>query len=102
MRWLEWKGAAQVIRQNLFVGNGLGTFSIFFPSVQPAEFAKIAVERNEFLRHAHNEYLEIWGELGILGIIVFASILLATIISGFRLLKSSKNNRSFFLVLCIK
>ena len=101
IRWLEWKGAIRIVKQNPIFGHGLGTFSIFFPSVQPDEFSKISVVINNFLRHAHNEYLEIWCEIGIFGILLFVSIQLTALFSGIRLLKYYKYNRSFILILGI-
>lgn len=81
------------------MGNGLGTFSMLFPSNQPPEFSSVCVKRDEFLRHAHNEYLEIWSEMGILGLGAFLYMLIAAIISGTRLIKFNKNDPSFFWLL---
>jgi len=99
IRWLEWKGALQVIKNAPIMGNGLGTFSILFPGNQPPEFSSVCVKRDEFLRHAHNEYLEIWSEMGLLGLGAFLYMLVAAIISGTRLIKFNKNNASFFWLL---
>lgn len=99
IRWLEWKGALQVIKNAPIMGNGLGTFSMLFPSNQPPEFSSVCVKRDEFLRHAHNEYLEIWSEMGILGLGAFLYMLIAAIISGTRLIKFNKNDPSFFWLL---
>ncbi len=96
IRWLEWKGALQVIANAPITGNGLGTFSILFPTHQPPEFSSICVERDEFLRHAHNEYLEIWSETGILGLGLFLYVLIIAISWGIRLAKLNKNGPSFF------
>jgi len=99
LRWLEWKGTLQVIEKAPIAGNGLGTFSIFFPPNQPPEFSTISTERDEFLRHAHNEYLELWCEMGIFGPIVFALILVIAIGSGLRLIKSRNGTGPSFWLL---
>jgi len=53
------------------VGSGPGTFEAIFPIYEPVEEI-----RPLYVNHAHNEYLEIWLEYGILGIVgVAASIL---------------------------
>ena len=99
IRWLEWKGAFEIIKAAPLIGNGPGTFSRFFPEKQPREFSSVCVERNEFLRHAHNEYLEIWSETGILGLMVFMYLLISAITSGMRLVRENKDVNAFFIYL---
>lgn len=87
LRWLEWKGSLEIIKEAPFFGRGIGTFPINFPPNQPLEFSRISMERNEFLRHAHNEYLELWCEMGLFGPIVLIFILVSAIHTGIRLIK---------------
>ena len=96
IRWLEWKGAFGIIKDAPIIGKGPGTFSRFFPEKQSREFSSLCVERNEFLRHAHNEYLEIWCETGILGLMVFMYLLISAITSGMRLVRKNKDDNGFF------
>jgi len=48
------------IFDNLFLGSGLGSFLQIYPIYEPVETIK-----NEYTNHAHNDYLELWLELGI-------------------------------------
>ena len=57
-RWAIWKDTAQLIGGHPWLGTGLGTFSVAYPSVQTAFAGK-------FVSHAHNDYLEFAAELGI-------------------------------------
>ena len=57
-----------MIRRHPFLGTGLGSFSVAYPSVQTA-FLNLLVD------HAHCDYLEVATELGLPGaILVFGSI----------------------------
>jgi O-antigen ligase len=53
-----WKGTLQLLEDHPWLGTGLGTFAVAYPSVQTA-FA------GRFVSHAHNDYLEFAAELGI-------------------------------------
>ena len=94
MRRLEWKGALELIKKKPIIGYGPGSFSAVFPSNQPSDFASLTVERNEFLRHAHNEYLEIFSETGFLGLITFLYIIFCTLLLGFNSLKVKEGTKA--------
>jgi O-antigen ligase/Flp pilus assembly protein TadD len=97
-RWLMWMGTLQIISDKPIVGNGLGAFSILFPANQPAEFSSLALRGNAVLLHSHNEYLEIWAETGMLGLIAFVCIMVGAIGSGVRLIRFHKDTSSRFLI----
>jgi O-antigen ligase len=63
-----WKDTLGLIEDHPWLGTGLGTFSIAYPSVQTA-FA------GRFVSHAHNDYLEFASELGIPGtLLLFGAV----------------------------
>ncbi|PYT83868.1 MAG: hypothetical protein DMG40_02260, partial [Acidobacteria bacterium] len=63
-----WRDTLQLIRRHPVLGSGLGTFTIVYPSVQTAFL-------NNFVDHAHNDYLQIATELGVpCAILVFGAI----------------------------
>lgn len=64
-----WKGTWAMIKEHPVVGWGLNTFSRYFPLYKPAEYPD--------LRYTHNCYLQMWSEIGIIGLIIFVSILVA-------------------------
>jgi O-antigen ligase len=67
--------AAPVIFENansfLPFGSGVGSFPVIFQSFEP-----VSLIGEQFLNHAHNDYLEIWLEAGILGLAGMVAFLL--------------------------
>jgi O-antigen ligase len=64
----------RAIEEHWLTGTGLGTFTLVYPGVERA--SQIV---SVFANHAHNEYLELWLETGIIGILligVFAGLAL--------------------------
>lgn len=55
-----WRDTLVLIGQHPFLGRGLGTFFVAYPSVQTAFL-------NNLVSHAHNDYLEFASELGLPG-----------------------------------
>ena len=65
------QGAWNIIRAHPVTGTGLGTFGLAYRSFRPSE----AVEGRHAALHAHSTLLEIWAELGLLGLGCFVAIL---------------------------
>jgi tetratricopeptide (TPR) repeat protein len=63
-----WKDTINIIKNNLWIGTGIGTFKYIYPKYQ-TESVKFA------FNHAHNSYLELTSEIGIIGIVCFFSII---------------------------
>lgn len=66
MRLNYWRGALEIIKAHPLVGVGLGNFNL------------------KWSRYAHNSYLQIWAEMGILGLFSFIWIICAVIKSYFK------------------
>lgn len=66
MRLNYWKGAWEVIKAHPLVGVGLGNFNL------------------KMSRYAHNAYLQIWAEMGILGLVSFIWIIYAVFKSCYK------------------
>jgi tetratricopeptide (TPR) repeat protein/O-antigen ligase len=75
-RLIYWTGTVNMITHNPWTGSGLGTFRYVFPRFQPAEVSQLAVT------HAHNDYLELAAEMGLIGLFVVLAII------GFLLVRS--------------
>jgi O-antigen ligase len=71
MRLNYWRDALRIISAHPFVGVGLGNFNLAYS------------------RYAHNSYLQIWAETGILGIVSFLWLAIAAIKIGLKNLKDS-------------
>jgi O-antigen ligase len=72
MRLSYWQQALRIIRAYPLTGIGLGNFDI------------------PLSRYAHNSYLEIWAEMGILGLISFIWLAGATLKSGIKKIKEQE------------
>lgn len=73
MRLGYWKDAFEIIRTHPFAGVGLGNFDL-----------------NQS-RYAHNSYLQIWAEMGILGLVAFIWLVYSVFKKSFDALKQSLN-----------
>jgi len=79
-RLLIWKITTGMISENPLLGKGFGSFGARYNNYQ-AEYFKSGkgTEREKYLadnvNYAHNEYLQIWAEFGLLGLSLFLFII---------------------------
>jgi len=74
-----WQGAWGMIKEHPILGLGVNTFSKNFPQYKPVDYPD--------LRYAHNSYLQMWAEIGLLGLIIFLAIPLTILAKAFRGIK---------------
>ena len=70
------------------VGNGIGNFIVFLPRFRSPEYWMVRSE--DIVPHAHNEFLEILSETGLLGFLCFAAMM----VLYFRYVKRALKNES--------
>lgn len=76
LRMTVWKNTVELIKDRPFFGYGTGGFKEAY-----SEKIKDNPEWEKHLMHdPHNQFLKIWAEMGILGLIVFLSMLASTIL----------------------
>ncbi|MCK4245058.1 MAG: O-antigen ligase family protein, partial [Candidatus Omnitrophica bacterium] len=80
-----YKSAIKVIKKYPFSGTGFYTFHLIYPSVKDPSF------RGTTHFYVHNDYLQIFSELGIFGLISFLSIIFLYLYFSFSLLKKLPN-----------
>lgn len=76
-RLLIWRTTLQMIKEKPLLGSGIGTFEMNYLDYQ-AEILKgnpYYIKYSGKAREAHNEYLQMWAELGLVGLGVFLSII---------------------------
>lgn len=73
MRLNYWKDTLKIIKAAPLTGVGIGNFNLTLS------------------RYAHNSYLQIWAEMGILGLIGWLGLIFQSFQMGFKRLKASKN-----------
>ncbi len=86
-----YKATAEYIRNNWLIGSGLGTFVREFPQYRLSDYKLLGQE--DIISHAHNEFIEIWAETGIIGLALFIIFLIVLFGQYKRNLKS--NNKYF-------
>ncbi|MBI3950715.1 MAG: O-antigen ligase family protein [Acidobacteria bacterium] len=68
-----------MIRDAPWGGHGLGTFGLQFPAYQGAAFsqqwATPFIGNASFTSYAHNDYLQLWAEVGLLGLFAFSTLI---------------------------
>ena len=77
-RFLIWKTTLEMIRDRPIFGSGIGTFKMNYLDYQ-AEFLKdnpYYVKYSGKAGEAHNEYMQMWAEIGIIGLGIFIGIIL--------------------------
>lgn len=62
-----WQTAGNMIKEHPFLGLGVNTFAKYFPKYKPVDYPD--------MRYAHNSYLQMWSEVGIIGLLVFICII---------------------------
>jgi len=86
-RSLVWKGSLKMIKAHPFLGTGIGTFEVAYPNYK---FGGCSTKM------AHNTYLQMGVEMGVLGIITYLSLIVtAFFIFRERLRESSSSERIF-------
>jgi O-antigen ligase/Flp pilus assembly protein TadD len=102
-RMAIWKFTWMMIEDKPILGSGLGTFQYNSLRYQ-AEFFNQNNNRDKYpygiADKVHNEYLQLWSELGIIGLLVFLWIVIQYFVFGIRFLKKAKSqdNMQFALV----
>ncbi|MAG13945.1 MAG: hypothetical protein CMN78_05060 [Spirochaetales bacterium] len=86
-RLVVWDGALSMIREHPVFGWGPGAFQIALPDHRPADFrSRGGASKTD---HAHNEYLQIGAELGIVGLLLFGLFLVFLFKKSIRAMMSS-------------
>jgi hypothetical protein len=72
-----WQGAVAIARDHLWLGTGPGTFGSVYPMYKTGQ--------NEEAQLAHNNYLQMWSDSGVLAFLVFTAMWLVAVKDAFRL-----------------
>ncbi|MEW6088060.1 MAG: tetratricopeptide repeat protein [bacterium] len=100
-RYFVWQGAVRMAMSRFLFGHGIGSFPLVFPNFRSNEFLAMHPVDKNFVRHAHNEFLEIWAELGTAGLILFLVILWMIFRLSVVLIKENNEKKSRFLTIAL-
>ncbi len=93
-RWAVWPWALEAIESFAYTGTGLGTFRAVGPRLYP-----ILVPPGNDFGHAHNQFLQVALDVGLPGLIAYASLLIVALMVGWRVAVASAERRPFVLAL---
>ncbi|MFA7082054.1 MAG: O-antigen ligase family protein [Bacteroidales bacterium] len=74
-RLIIWKNSIAIIKDKPWLGYGVGNHKLAIMKVEAAQKANYVVSD-----HAHNDYLEMWSELGVFGLIAYLLLFLSALI----------------------
>jgi len=80
-----YKGGLRMFAAGPVLGHGIGTFPTVFPRFRPLEYRMIDPRPN--VMHAHCEYLMILDEMGVVGLGIFAWLILTVAWSGYEAIR---------------
>jgi len=94
-RIATWKFTALMIKDHPLLGSGIGTYKYNTLKYQ-AEFFEQGENRSlyphGFADKAHNEYLQLWAEMGIIGLGIFIWLMVCYFNYGIKILNKIKNH----------
>ena len=89
-RIMTWQGALGIWRQHPLRGAGLGTFQIHVPRHRSAQFYTMGLA--VIIDHAHNEFLEIAAETGVIGLALFLWLAVAYVVVVVRIMRAAQED----------
>lgn len=84
LRLHAWAYAADLIAQAPFLGHGQGGFTRFGDTQAAADVLADPEALEARLDHAHNEWLEVWTDLGLVGFLLAAGSIVCTLLAVWR------------------
>lgn len=90
VRLAFWKGTLQMIRDHFWAGVGIGNFTFAYVPYRSAFNYRNPGIRPE---HAHNEYLNLWAELGPIGLLALLWLAARILRLGWHLAKRTETER---------
>lgn len=97
-RLYTWKSTLKIIRDNPVMGAGPGNFRVEYPSRKNKRIFMFEEHHNAETIHAHNEFLEIALDVGIIGLTAYLMIFISLIIMFLRFIKQIRGPNLMFLV----
>ena len=89
-RFAMWRGTVRLIWDHLWTGVGVGNFPLAFV---PYRSAFIYQNPGMQVEHSHNEFLNLWAELGPLGVLALLWLVLRVVRIGWHLVSRSGGRR---------
>ncbi len=97
VRFLFWGAALEMWRTHPFIGVGANNFEVAFPEARKAFAEKhpasplVNLNADRLAQRAHNEYVQIAAELGLIGFALFAAFCVALVWSAVRAIRYARS-----------
>ena len=94
-RVVIWLGTLKLIKDYFWRGVGIGNFNLVYPKYITLSDRYVLIE-NHFVRQTHNEYLQIFSELGIVGLLLILALIFFVFRRVLNHLKNNVENKHVF------
>jgi O-antigen ligase/tetratricopeptide (TPR) repeat protein len=91
-RLIVWRDSVPMIRDFLFTGTGFGTFIHIYPQYS-------TIPSSDIFDHAHNDYIELLTDGGIIGFLLAAWFILTIVFHGFQRLRVRRDPYSILIII---
>ncbi len=91
-RILVWDSTLKELKDNPLLGVGIGNYEINIPLYEVKALKNTDWLELRYLNNAHNEYLQILFELGIVGLLLFLWFIIEIFITAFKSIKDAKDD----------
>ena len=94
-----WNGSFEMIKEHPLTGVGIGGFKYWIPIYQGKFFARhpetILEPTYKLTNHSHNEYIETWAEMGVVGFLVMGWLLVSVLVAFYQRLTANDEKDVF-------
>jgi len=91
-RLLLWKNSFQMIKERPLTGVGFTNWKLLFPKYGYSGAPYLDTDTTKFIK-AHNDYLELWSEAGILTVLAFVFLFFGGVYYSIKIILSANDNQ---------
>ena len=97
-RLLAWSAGMDMIKETPIFGVGAGNYEIFSWKYAPRLLDEMTMETNTRVDKAHNEYIQIFADLGIVGFSIFFAIILTIFKIYIDIFREGRRKKEIFII----
>lgn len=97
-RFLLWENSAEMIKENFVFGVGAGNWQVHFPKYGLDKFHTLQMSNGLLtFQRPHNDFLWVFSEMGIIGLLVYISIFIIILYYLYKLFEKFKERKNNWL-----
>jgi O-antigen ligase/tetratricopeptide (TPR) repeat protein len=101
LRYYAWSYASEMIEESMLMGHGQGGFTLSGDRYAVEDVLDDPLPLGARIAHAHNEWLETWADLGLVGIALVLGSLTLTLLAGVRALPRIENQGQRWMLVAL-